>query len=54
MEERIGRIEQIETDFFDFLLKIRAFGSKNPFQSAQSAQSVLPFVSLFSKVEIAV
>jgi hypothetical protein len=28
--------------FFDFLLEIRALVEKNPFQSAQSAQSVLP------------
>jgi hypothetical protein len=35
MEERIGRIRQIETDFF-------ALDLKNPCKSAQSAQSVLP------------
>jgi hypothetical protein len=42
MGERIGRIGQIDTDFFDFLLKIALFDKKNPYQSAQSAQSVLP------------
>jgi hypothetical protein len=48
MGERIGRIERIGTDFFlIFLLKIRAFRKKNPFQSARSAQSVLPLYRHF-------
>jgi hypothetical protein len=48
MGERMGRIGQIETDFFlIFLLEISAFESKNPFQSAESAQSVLPLYRPF-------
>jgi hypothetical protein len=42
----LGGSERI---FFDFLLQIQALGSKNPFQSAQSAQSVLPLYRFFPK-----
>jgi hypothetical protein len=44
MGERMGRIGQIETDFF--LIQMHEFqakkSKKNPFQSARSAPSVLP------------
>jgi hypothetical protein len=50
MGERIGRIWQIETDFLnemhEFLSKKI---KKNPFQSAESAQSVLPLYRHFPK-----
>jgi hypothetical protein len=43
MGERIGRIRQVETDFLLlFCLKSVHLDLKNPFESAQSAQSVLP------------
>jgi hypothetical protein len=48
MGERIERIGRIETDF---LIQMHEFSSKkikkNPFQSAQSAQSVLPLYRHF-------
>jgi hypothetical protein len=37
MGERIGRIEQIDTDFFVFCLKSNVDSKKNPFESARSA-----------------
>jgi hypothetical protein len=43
MGERIGRIGRIQTDFGDLNARISSKKiKKNPFQSAQSAQSVLP------------
>jgi hypothetical protein len=47
MGERMGRIGQIETDFFDFCLKSVHLDPKNPFESARSAPSVLPSYLLF-------
>jgi hypothetical protein len=51
MGERIGRIRQIGTDFFDFLLKSVHLNPKNPFQSAKSAQSVFPLYRFFPKLQ---
>jgi hypothetical protein len=43
MGERIGRIGRIDTDFsLTHVLEIREKSKKNPYQSARSAQSVLP------------
>jgi hypothetical protein len=43
MGERIGRIRQIETDFLNQNVRISSKKiKKNLFQSAKSAQSVLP------------
>jgi hypothetical protein len=43
MGERIGRIGRIETDFFLLFHGFQTHAQrKNPFQSARSAQSVLP------------
>ncbi len=48
MGERMGRIRQIPTDFFDSDAHISSKKSKkNPSESAESAPSVLPFVPLF-------
>jgi hypothetical protein len=50
MGERIGRIWQIETDFFDFFAENPYIElKKNLFQSAKSAQSVLPLYRHFLK-----
>jgi hypothetical protein len=50
MGERIGRIGQIETDFWNPNTRISSTKiKKNPFQSAQSAQSVLPLYRHFPK-----
>jgi hypothetical protein len=48
MGERIGRIGRIETDFFGFFTDSKHMHPrKNPFQSARSAQSVLPSYHTF-------
>jgi hypothetical protein len=49
MEERIGRIGQICTDFLILMHGFQAEIKKNPYQSAQSAQSVLPLYRFFQK-----
>jgi hypothetical protein len=50
MEERIGRIRQIGTDFWEPNARISSKKSKkNPFGSAQSAQSVFPLYRFFPK-----
>jgi hypothetical protein len=50
MGERIGRIRQIRTDFWNPNAQISSKKiKKNPFQSAQSAQSVLPLYRFFPK-----
>jgi hypothetical protein len=58
MGERIGRIGQIETDFFDFLLKIREKQKKSvsicpirPIRSSIASQpnNILPFLLMLSQ-----
>jgi hypothetical protein len=49
-ENGLGGFERIF--LFIFLLEIRAFESKNPFQSAESAQSVLPSYRPFPKQKL--
>jgi hypothetical protein len=52
MGERIGRIGRIRTDFFELYSQKSSKKSKqNPFESARSAQSVLPlYHTLFCHV----
>jgi hypothetical protein len=50
MGKRIGRIEQIQTDFLDPNARISSKKiKKNPFESAESAQSVFPLYRHFPK-----
>jgi hypothetical protein len=50
MGERIGQIGRIETDFLGFFHGFQTHvPPKNPFQSAQSAQSVLPLYHIVSQ-----
>jgi hypothetical protein len=52
MGERIERIGQIQTDFFVPNARLLSKKSKkNPFESAQSAQSVLPLYRFVPKRE---
>jgi hypothetical protein len=55
MGERIRRIRQIRTDFFYRKARISSKKlKKNPFQSAESAQSVLPLYLHFPKRKLLV
>jgi hypothetical protein len=47
MGERMGRMEQIGTDFFNFYLNFQSKIKKNLSQPAPSAPSVLPFALHF-------
>jgi hypothetical protein len=54
MGERIRRIGQIRTDFFYFLLEIRAFCQKKSVRIRPIRLIRSPIVSLFFKAEITI